>query len=122
MNLTWRMNLPEALPKLPMHQADLTELLGNLLDNASKWAGEQVYVSVGGDTELTLCIEDDGAGVSEDELTKLGQRGLRLDETITGHGLGPAIVRDICEAYAIDLEFSRSELGGLAVHLRLPAV
>lgn len=122
MNLTWRVNLPEALPKLPMHQADLTELLGNLLDNASKWASEQVHVSVGGVTELTLCIEDDGAGVSEDELTKLGQRGLRLDETIAGHGLGLAIVRDICEAYAIGLEFSRSELGGLAVHLKIPVV
>lgn len=119
MTLSWHLNLPEALPRVSMHQADLTELLGNLLDNASKWARQQVRVSVKIADRLILCVEDDGAGVSDDELAKLGQRGLRLDEAIVGHGLGLAIVRDICEAYAIELDLSRSEMGGLAVCLKL---
>ncbi len=122
MNLTWVMDLPEDFPALPIHQVDLTELLGNLMDNASKWAEHQVRVSVVRDSGLILSIEDDGRGVSEEQLSNLGQRGLRLDETISGYGLGLAIVGDICDAYNIDLGFSRSKLGGLAVQLRIAVV
>ncbi len=122
--LSWPMALPKALPVVAMNQADLTELVGNVLDNASKWAASRVSIQVSNqkshESGWVLCIEDDGAGVDEEQRLRLGQRGLRLDETIAGHGLGLAIVRDICEAYGIDLCFSRSELGGLSVCLTLP--
>ncbi len=119
-SINWTMDLPETLPTVNMHPADLSELLGNLLENACKWSRSQIIVRFREEKHWNLSIEDDGPGVDEEELIHLGQRGLRLDETITGHGLGLAIVRDICEAYAIGLTFSRSGLGGLSVRLRIP--
>lgn len=118
--LQWQINLPDSLPELAMHQSDLTELIGNLMENASKWAATTVQVSYQGNKPATLYIEDDGPGVKVSQRIKLGQRGLRLDESITGHGLGLAIVRDICDVYGIGLKFDESSLGGLAVQLSLP--
>jgi signal transduction histidine kinase len=100
---------------------DLAELLGNLLENASKWADTTIRVAVSLDDTVAISIEDDGAGVPNEQLETLGLRGLRLDEGRQGSGLWLAIACDIVEAYRGDLTFDHSPLGGLAVVVRLPA-
>jgi signal transduction histidine kinase len=117
--LDWDLDCPSPLA-VPILPEDLTELLGNCLENASNWAAKQVSVRVTVGERVLVQIEDDGPGVPEEDLKDLGQRGLRLDERKQGYGLGLAIVQDICDAYGSDLTFSRAALGGLAVSLRLP--
>ena len=103
---------------LPMEQQDGMELLGNLLDNAWKWADSRVRLSVDGSAGLLLVIEDDGAGVGEARLQQLAQRGVRHDEDTEGHGIGLSIVKSLVEALGGDIEFGRSpELGGLQVKI-----
>ncbi|MDA3870443.1 MAG: sensor histidine kinase [Gammaproteobacteria bacterium] len=99
---------------------DLLELLGNLLDNATKWAKAKVNCSIEQSDAIYIVVEDDGNGVSEQELAVLTQRGYRLDESRPGHGLGLAIVKEIVELYNGTLELDRSpELDGLRVRLSL---
>jgi signal transduction histidine kinase len=99
---------------------DLLELLGNLLDNAAKWAKGRVRCSIEQTDIIHIVVEDDGAGVTEEELTALTQRGHRIDESLPGHGLGLAIVKEIVELYNGTLQFDASpELGGLRVQVSL---
>ncbi len=106
---------------LNMDREDLLELIGNLLDNACKWARHRVRISLQHNQLTQLQIEDDGPGVADTELSNLTQRGLRLDETAEGHGLGLAIVHEIVETLAGNLLLARSpELGGLQVTVTLP--
>jgi signal transduction histidine kinase len=101
---------------------DLEEMLGNLMDNACKWAATQVRVD--GRQEglwLLLSIEDDGPGIPETALSDVIDRGRRLDETTPGSGLGLSIVRDVAELYEGKLDLSHSTMGGLAARLKLPA-
>lgn len=99
---------------------DLHELLGNLLDNAAKWAQAKVRCAIEQNDAIHIIVEDDGAGVTEAELTALTERGHRLDESRPGHGLGLAIVKEIVELYHGTLQLDRSpELGGLRVRLSL---
>ena len=100
---------------------DLLELLGNLLENAAKWARSRVDIRVAAGDPVQVSIEDDGPGVPADQLHRLGERGLRLDERKAGSGLGLAIARDVAEAYGGSLDFARAASGGLAAGVRLPA-
>ncbi len=101
---------------------DMLELLGNLLDNACKWADSRVTCSVGSGAMIEFVVADDGKGISDRELGRLAERGVRLDETTEGHGLGLAIAKDIVNLYGGELNFSRSaELGGLQVTVLLPS-
>ena len=102
---------------------DLEEMIGNLMDNACKWSGGLVHVTAGrtAPRELAVTIEDDGPGLTEDECASALQRGVRLDEQAPGSGLGLAIVSDLAKAYGGELSLSRSELGGLAARISLPA-
>jgi signal transduction histidine kinase len=100
---------------------DMLELLGNLLDNACKWARSRVRLILSPTPGLHLVIEDDGPGVPPEALGELSKRGVRLDEGTAGHGLGLAIAQDIARSYDGTLTFTRSpDLGGLAVHVDLP--
>jgi signal transduction histidine kinase len=101
---------------VPLETGDLTELLGNLLDNARKWAKSRVCLTFDG-REIT--IEDDGPGVPSEEMGKIAQRGLRLDETRQGSGLGLSIVEDIGDIYGLAIEYGSAELGGLKATIRL---
>ncbi len=101
---------------------DMLELLGNLLDNAAKWARGRLQVTVADAADLRLCVEDDGPGCSGDELAQITGRGVRLDEAVPGSGLGLSIVRAIVDGYGGTLTLGRSEaLGGLRVEVRFPA-
>jgi signal transduction histidine kinase len=86
------------------------------MDNARKWARSRVRVAHG-DGQLT--IEDDGAGVDDDRMGEISERGRRLDEATQGSGLGLSIVADIADIYGFDVSYGRSALGGLKVSLRV---
>ena len=108
-------------------QGDLMELLGNVLENAFKWAKHTVLFSAhpadAGDNRfggVELVIEDDGPGIPEDKVELMLQRGVRGDERVQGHGIGLSIVQDIVKAYNGSIKVSRSEtLGGARFDVRL---
>jgi len=100
---------------------DMLELLGNLLDNASKWAKRKVVITASLEKDLRIAVEDDGPGIPESKRDALAVRGKRLDEAIPGSGLGLSIVMDIVNQYEGDIRFSTSKtLGGLRVDIALP--
>ncbi len=109
---------------LSLDQEDMLELLGNLLDNAAKWAKQNISVTAEriGQGSIQLVVEDDGPGIDYSYAGNLLARGSRLDETMPGHGLGLSIARDIADLYNGHIRFERSErLGGLAVQVKLQA-
>lgn len=100
---------------------DMLELVGNLLDNACKFARSRARLTIGSaDSRLELVFEDDGPGLDPDQLKQLNRRGQRLDERVAGHGLGLGICRDILDYYHGELAFAKSELGGLSVAAKIP--
>ncbi|KUE79620.1 ATP-binding protein [Aeromonas schubertii] len=106
-----------------VEEQDFDEMVGNLLENAYKWSSQRIRVStaeLGG--WITLRIEDDGPGMTEDQMARAIERGVRLDEKVPGSGLGLNIVSDLAEAYRGNLIMGRAELGGLAACLSLPKV
>lgn len=106
---------------LPWDREDLLELLGNLLDNACKWADAEVRLSIVETAEgFVLAVEDDGPGIPEAQRDQVFSRGTRLDEQTDGHGLGLGIARDIVEAWGGELVLQESEWGGLKVVVKLP--
>ncbi|MBL4833330.1 MAG: ATP-binding protein [Pseudomonas sp.] len=106
----------------PFEREDMLELLGNLLDNASKWAEQKVRLAASLDADgLSLCIADDGPGVTEQQRSAVLRRGHRLDEGVAGDGLGLAIVADLVDVYRGRLELTEATLGGLQVDVFLPA-
>lgn len=109
-------------PAFKGDQQTLEEILGNLMDNACKWAASRVVVSAGhtGDGRLVLHIDDDGPGVPDARLDTVLQRGRRLDESKPGSGLGLAIVTDLTQASGGTLELGGSPLGGLRATVILP--
>ncbi|MDH4275169.1 MAG: sensor histidine kinase [Gammaproteobacteria bacterium] len=105
----------------PLDREDMLELLGNLLDNAAKWARTRVRLAVSSNTELHLTVEDDGVGVADDLVEGLTLRGARADESTLGHGLGLAIVQDIVLNYQGRMRMGHSaRLGGFAVNVTIP--
>lgn len=105
--------LPSPLA-LPMEKADLAEVLGNLLENAARYARSRVIVrAIDEATGPAIAVEDDGPGVPEAELATILERGSRLDGRGPGAGLGLAIVSDVLDAYGRKLILTPSPLGGL---------
>ncbi|MGH8382972.1 sensor histidine kinase [Pseudomonas sp.] len=106
---------------LPWDREDLLELLGNLLDNACKWADSEVQLSIEEQSErYLLVIDDDGPGIPASDRQQVLERGTRLDEQVDGHGLGLGIVRDIVEVWGGHMTLQDSPLGGLRVSIELP--
>ena len=109
-----------------IERQDLDEILGNLIENAAKYGGGSVFVTVDHGSTPGWCeiwIEDDGMGIPEEERIRIFDRGARLDTGKPGTGLGLAIVRDVAEIYGGTVELDESEdLGGLLVKVRLPKV
>jgi signal transduction histidine kinase len=101
---------------------DLQEMLGNLLDNACKWALHHVEVSGHREgSQLRIIIDDDGAGLAAEQREAVISRGVRADEQVPGSGLGLAIVNDLARLYSGQVELADSPLGGLRSVLILPA-
>ncbi|MGO3983283.1 sensor histidine kinase [Pseudomonas sp. SAS7] len=106
---------------LPWDREDFLELLGNLLDNACKWADSEVRLGIEPNAEgFELWVDDDGPGIPESQRQQVLERGSRLDEQVDGHGLGLGIVRDIVDAWGGRLALEQSPLGGLRVSIDLP--
>lgn len=106
---------------LPWDREDVLELLGNLLDNACKWADAEVRLSIEATADsFVLAVEDDGPGIPQEQRDQVISRGTRLDEQTDGHGLGLGIVRDIVEAWGGQLHLEESQWGGLKVRIELP--
>ncbi|MGN1290581.1 MAG: ATP-binding protein, partial [Bradyrhizobium sp.] len=109
---------------------DLEEMVGNLVDNACKWAASQVFIEVsvvppeasGAGPRLRIVVDDDGRGLSEAERAQVSRRGQRLDESKPGSGLGLSIVTDLAGLYGGKLVLSDAPIGGLRAELVLPAV
>jgi len=101
---------------------DLDEMLGNLLDNACKWARSRVIVESWSDAGVvTVTVDDDGPGLDPSLRDAVLQRGVRADEAAPGSGLGLAIVRDLAEVYGGSIGLGRSPEGGVRARLELPA-
>lgn len=101
---------------------DFLEIAGNLLDNACKWCKSRVRISIqplpgekGGQGDMQICIEDDGPGIPEDAADALLQRGMRLDESAPGHGIGLAVVKEIAASYGGSVTITASPLGGAKI-------
>lgn len=112
------------LAAVSIERQDLDEILGNLIENAAKYGGGSVFVTIDAEPEAECCtiwVEDDGMGIPESERSRIFDRGARLDTGKPGTGLGLAIVRDVAEIYGGSVELDESEdLGGLLVKLTLP--
>jgi signal transduction histidine kinase len=108
---------------------DLEEMVGNLVDNACKWADSRVFIEVrpngaaepGAVPMLRIVVDDDGRGLSEKERAQVSRRGQRLDESKPGSGLGLSIVTDLAGLYGGSLTLGHAPIGGLRAELTLPA-
>jgi len=112
-------------PDLAVHceGQDLDEMLGNLLDNAFKWARSRIDIDARRLTgTVGISVRDDGPGLPRDRLETALTPGLRLDQSVPGDGFGLAIVQELAELYGGSLEFRQSDPGGLEVSLNLPGM
>lgn len=118
--LAWNIRIAPALA-IKIDDALLMEVLGNLLDNARKWARSRVDISARRrDGYVEIGVDDDGSGVAEDQLEVILGRGRRLDASVPGTGFGLAIVHDMLEQAGGSITLERSSMGGLGVRVLLP--
>jgi signal transduction histidine kinase len=105
-------------------RSDFEEMVGNLIDNACKWAEGEVNIAVraGGPGRLIVAVSDDGPGLTDEQVVRVLEKGERLDQSKPGSGLGVGIVKEIAQLYGGTLTLGRAEAGGLLAVLDLPAV
>ncbi|EAS65810.1 sensor histidine kinase [Photobacterium angustum] len=105
-----------------VESSDLDEMIGNLIENSYKWANSliRVYQESSQSGQISLVIEDDGIGIAEEKCKQVLNRGVRLDESTPGTGLGLNIVNELAHSYRGDLILSKSQRGGLKASLILP--
>lgn len=108
--------------KLDMDERDLEEIMGNLVDNACKWARHAIAVSIeaGPAGQCDIRVEDDGPGLPPDRMEAVFQPGTRLDAAVPGSGLGLAIVRDLVSRVGGRAWIETSQLGGAALCVTIP--
>ncbi len=126
-NLQFEFDPPSPAPKFAGEQEDFEEILGNLLENAARYAKsviriEMRQIAAEGQPQLVVSVGDDGKGMTPAECEIALKRGTRLDESTPGSGLGLSIVRDVSAEYKGSLALSRSPAGGLLATVILPAV
>lgn len=115
--LSWQVLVSDAL-ELPVDPHDLRELLGNILENASKWAETSVSIEwIPSDSGGVLVVEDDGPGIAPEHIRTMTARGMRYDENMPGSGLGLNIVSEICDVYGLSLTIENRQTTGLRVSL-----
>ena len=110
--------------KFQGEKQDFEEMVGNLLDNACKWANSRVKAEArraDGDKRFTVIVDDDGPGLTKAERAKAVKRGQRLDESKPGSGLGLSIVAELTHLYKGRFDLEPSPEGGLRATLELPA-
>ncbi|MDX2159495.1 MAG: HAMP domain-containing sensor histidine kinase [Hyphomicrobiaceae bacterium] len=118
--LDWQTRIEPPDATIPVDQRDLEEMIGNVLDNARKWARAQVLVTVDAKgPAFRIVVEDDGPGIPEDRLDDVLAGGFRLDRTVPGTGIGLAIVGDLARLHGGDLALGASALGGTKVTVSL---
>jgi len=116
-----QLQLQKQMGTLELDRDDMLELIGNLLDNACKFASGKVLLKIEVTKHrLRLVFEDDGKGLETKQLEQIKRRGFRLDETVEGHGLGLGICSDILDGYQGKISFYESGLGGLKVEVEIP--
>lgn len=104
-------------------EGDLLEILGNLLDNAFKWCARTVSVTARiGEKHMLLQIDDDGPGVPDHLIDTVVQRGARADPSVSGHGIGLAVVNELVRLYSGTLQITRGALGGASLRIELPVM
>jgi signal transduction histidine kinase len=120
--LEWSVSAASEGCGLAIDHRDVEEMLGNLLDNARKWARSRVLVNMrtAGDAVL-LTVDDDGPGVPEDRVEEVMAHGTRLDRTVPGTGIGLAIVQDLAALHGGSVALSVSTIGGVRIAVRLPS-
>ena len=120
--IDWHLDIDPALT-VQADPADIAEALGNVLDNAVRFARTRIDLSAGRvQDDVVLSVSDDGPGADPGSYDLMLKRGVRIDEGTAGTGLGLAISGDILEAYGGRLDLSASRWGGLQVKLMLPAM
>lgn len=119
-HIDWQTDVPGD-KSVEVDPDDLRELLGNLLENASKWARSKVTVVGRVKTDrLVLSIEDDGPGIDTAKIAEMADRGKRFDQTVPGSGIGLAIVRDIADIYRLPYRIQNRQDSGLSITIELP--
>ncbi len=116
-----RLENPQQITVLDLDRDDMLELTGNILDNACKFASHNVLLEIQQSAELLLLtFDDDGKGIGTAQIDAIKKRGVRLDESREGHGLGLGICWDIVNSYHGDILLAPSAMGGLQVQIKLP--
>jgi two-component system sensor histidine kinase PhoQ len=109
-DLTWRID-----------EGDAFEILGNLLDNAAKWARSQVVLQIWqAGKQLHIRVEDDGPGFADTQ-AEVGRR-VRLDEKVSGHGIGLSVVKDLVVSHQGELSIACAALGGARIDIFLRSI
>lgn len=118
-NITIKVDIEDEI-KLRIDEGDLMEILGNLIDNAFKWCHHSIILS-GKRVKNTviICIEDDGPGIKQHEVAKILERGVRADQSLPGHGIGLAIVRDIIQVYDGVLSVDQTKTKGTRITITM---
>lgn len=105
---------------LRIDEGDLMELLGNLVDNAFKWCDRLIVIAARQNQDhIIIQVKDDGPGIRENEITRILERGVRADQSIPGHGIGLAIVRDIIQVYGGNLSIEKNHPVGACITIYL---
>lgn len=105
---------------LRIDEGDLMELLGNLIDNAFKWCDQAIHLSAKQNHDhVVIQVKDDGSGIQQQEIDRILERGVRADQSIPGHGIGLAIVRDIIQVYGGELFIEKNDPAGACITIHL---